>query len=342
MKKIIVCLLVVLMAAALIVGFAAPAQGLVGESESGGAAEYKFAVVGPGVHPFYELFPTALADASADLGIPEVSLQFPQEFNQNEQNTILDGLVSKGYTGIAIQPSDSVAANEKITELINNGVIMVGFGASPVLPTDLPFFVGTDYQNATEMAVTALIEQMGEKGNLVHLTGGLADANTEIRMRVVEETVAKYPDVTLMQTLTDIDVAEAAQSAVNNLMGANREKIDGIICTAYVPSVTVAKVFETLDETRIKVIAIDTDESVLQAVRDGYITGTMAQNPYGMAYIPVRGLKFLADGMQYKADSPYHVDSGAFIITKDNIDNLDAELANTTQNLLSNFDTYFE
>lgn len=42
-----------------------------------------------------------------------------------------------------------------------------------------------------------------------------------------------------------------------------------------------------MNETRIKVVDIDTPEDVLKAIEDGFITGTMARNPYDMAYISV-------------------------------------------------------
>jgi ribose transport system substrate-binding protein len=90
------------------------------------------------------------------------------------------------------------------------------------------------------------------------------------------------------------------------------------------------------------VVGIDTDESVLQAIRDGFITGTMAQNPYAMAYISVYGLKLQAEGMVYKADSPFNVDSGTFFVDKSNVDNVNGELAKVTKDLLESVTGYFE
>lgn len=313
-----------------------------GNSEPEGAVEYKFAVVGPGVHPFYALFPKALEDVAKDFDLPEIKLQFPQDFNQTQQNVILDGLVAKGYNGIAIQPSDSVAANQKISELMEMGIAMSGFGAAPEQPTDLPFVVSTDVTTAAYNGAKILFESMNGKGNVVHLTGGLADANTKKRMDAVEKAAGEFSGIELIQTITDIDVAELAQNAVDNLMAAKRDSIDGIICTAYNPTVAIASVFTQLNEKRIKVVGIDTDKSVLQAISDGYITGTMAQNPYSMAYIPVYALKLFADGYSYKASSPFNVDSGTFFVSESDLETVDKKLADVTKSLLENFKSYFE
>ena len=324
---------------------AAPASSAAASTEAASpaaAAQYKLAVVGPGVHVFYTLFPTALKDVAKDLGLPEINLQFPQKFDQNQQNAILDGLVANGYNGIAMQPSDSVAANEKITELKNKGIILAGFGAAPEKPTDIPFVVATDVYTSAVAGATKLFELMGGKGSIVHLTGGIADANTKSRIKAIKDTAAKYPDIKILQDITDIDTAETAQNAVNNLMGASREKIDGIICTAYNPTVAVASVFTKLNETRIKVVGIDTDEAVLAAIKAGFVTGTMAQNPYAMAYISVYGLKLQVDGKKYASDAPFNVDSGTFFVNKDNVGNVNEQLASTTKDLLQNFNTYFK
>jgi len=220
-------------------------------------------------------------------------------------------------------------------------ILMVGFGAAPEKPTKVPFCVATDVATAAYNGAQQLIKEMGGKGRLVHLTGGLADANTVKRIAAVENAVKENPGIQLIQTITDIDVAEPAQNAINNLMAARRNEIDGILCTAYVPTVTVASVFKQLNEKRIKVVGIDTDASVLQAIKDGYISGTMAQNPYAMAYIPVYALKLIKDGYMYKPDSPFNVDSGTFYVNKDNVDSVDDELAKVTKSLLDNFKGYF-
>ena len=308
-------------------------------SESAETATYKFAVVGPGVHNFYAKFPDAIADVAEQYGLGDVDLEFPQEFNQDEQNSIIDTLVARGYNGIAIQPSDSVAANAKITEVMDMGIYMTGFGAAPEEPTDLPFCVATDVYTSAYSAAETLCELLNGEGTIVHLTGNVADANTQSRMQAIDDVAAEYPGITVMQHITDIDDTETAQNAVNNLMGASRDEIDGIVCTAYNPTVACASTFTQMNITDIVCVGIDTDDAVLEAIRDGYITGTMSQNPYAMAYLSVLGLKYYADGYTYTG--PFNVDSGTFLITQDNVDDVDSLLAETTATLLEQFDSYW-
>jgi ribose transport system substrate-binding protein len=300
-------------------------------------------VVPPVVHPFYGPFPGAIADAENDFDTGTIEYQLPQNFVQNEQNVIIDGLVAKGYNLMAIQPADPVAGNAEISKLVDNGIKVVAFGGCPEEPSDAPFCLATDVYSSAYQGAEQLVEALGGEGTIVHLTGQVADVNSKRRMEAVETVVSENPGIELLQTIGDIDTAESAQNAVSSLLAAKRNEIDGIICTAYNPSVAVANQMRDLDETGIKVVAIDTDPIVLDAIKDGYITGTMAQNPYGMAYLSIYSLQLLSDGYTWKEDAPFHVDSGTFFITQDSVDTVEDDLASLTKDMMGDWSTeYFD
>jgi ribose transport system substrate-binding protein len=297
------------------------------------APERHYAVVPPVVHPFYGPFPGAIADATKDFSLGTVEYQLPQNFVQNEQNQIIDGLVAKGYNAFAIQPADPVAGNAKIGELVDAGMLVVTFGGCPTPPSKAPFCLATDVKQAAYLGATKLIEEMGGKGNLVHLTGEVADINSKRRMEGVEQAISEHPDVKLLQTIGDIDTPEKAPNAVASLLAASHDQIDGILATAYNPAVAVANEFRKTNETRIKAIGIDTDKIVLDAIRDGFTTGTIAQNPYGMAYLSLYSLELMSKGYTWKSPDTFFMDSGAFYVNKSSVDNLDAAAKELNQKL---------
>jgi ribose transport system substrate-binding protein len=325
---------------------AAASSSAAAESSQAAAADpdkYKFAVVKGGVHPYFNPMDQAVKDASKDLGIPEPVFQAPQNWNQNEQNNILDGLVAQGVKAIAMCTSDAVAGNEQISKIVENNIPVITFAMSPAQPTKSTFCLATDVANSAYLGTKHLIESMGGKGSIVHLTGNLTDGNTKLRMDAVEKAVKEFPDVKIVQTITDIDVAEPAQNAVSSLMAAKRNEIDGIICTAYIPAVTVASELRKLNDTRIKLVGIDTDEILLKAIKDGFAVGTMAQNPYGQAYISIYSMKLMADGYTWKKDAPFLIDSGTLFIDKSNVDTYQQDITKLTKDMLSDWtEKYFD
>ena len=73
---------------------------------------------------------------------------------------------------------------------------------------------------------------------------------------------------------------------------------------------------------------------MLDGIRDGFVAGTMAQNPYGQAYIGAYALDLLAGGCTVKADAPWiktpqtahFIDSGTLLISSKNIDSYKDDL----------------
>jgi ribose transport system substrate-binding protein len=58
---------------------------------------------------------------------------------------------------------------------------------------------------------------------------------------------------------------------------------------------------------------------VLDAIRDGQIDATIAQNPYGHGYISATLLKYLLDGWKPQ-EGVHFVNAGIAVVTKDNVD----------------------
>ena len=306
------------------------------------AAKYNFAIVQGGIHPYYTPFPQALADVAADLGIPEPRREAVAFFNQEEQSALIESLIASGITGIAMQPADAVAGNEIISDMMDQGINVVGFAGPPEEPSDMIFCLATDTYTAAYEGAKQLCEEIGGKGAIVHLTSASIEPNTQKRIDGVAAALEEYPDVTLYQTIADIEDTESAQNAIESLMTSSADEIDGIMATSYVPSVVVSAIFTQRQETRIKAVLCDADDAVVQAIKDGWVTGTMNQNPYAQAYLCTLALKMMADGYTYKADSPFFIDSGFVYLNKDNIETKDEVARNFLETFKPQFIALFD
>ena len=135
-----------------------------------------------------------------------------------------------------------------------------------------------------------VIKMMGEKGNILNVLEVLEDPNTALRKEGVEEAVAKYPDIKIIQEIAGIKTQEEAVSKIESALSANVGEIDGIVCTGMVTSVGMTQTLEDYYEKQgtdkhIYAIGIDTDEGVMNGIESGTIDATIAQNPLGHGYI---------------------------------------------------------
>ncbi|MHB1007190.1 MAG: substrate-binding domain-containing protein [Chloroflexota bacterium] len=296
------------------------------------------ALVPGGPHPYFNPWKDGLADAMKDFGIQKAEFRSPQEWSLNAQNQVIDSMVAQGFNAFGIFPGDVNGSNGKIDELAAKGIPTLTLAGPVNEPTKAPFCPTTDVGDSAYQATKFLIQAMGGKGNIVHGTGFLVDPNTQLRIAAVEKAVAETNGaVKLVQNLADIDDQEKADKAINSFFAANKDKIDGIVTTAYVPTVVAATTLRNLGDKRIKMVGIDDDKIVLDAIKDGFVYGTMAQNPYGQAYVGAYVLDLLTQGWKKKAGAPYKIDSGTLLISAKNLTTYPDELKTITKQLQSTF-----
>jgi ribose transport system substrate-binding protein len=301
-------------------------------------SETKVAVVPGGPHPYFAPMEGAIADAVAAFGLGESTFKSPTEWNLDAQNELISTLQAQGYNAFAIFPGDANGTNSTIEELMDENLPTALVGGCTLQPSQAQFCIATDVANSAYLGTQSLIESMGGEGTIVHLTGFLVDPNTQLRMAAVEQAVAETDGkVTLLQHLADIDSQEEADNKINALLAASADEIDGIVSTAYVPSTVAATALKNLGDKRIKMVGIDDDPIVLDAIREGFLVGTMAQNPYGQAYIAGYALDLLRHSCQMKADSPFLIDSGTFLIDTETVDTYSENLKEITDGIQSTF-----
>lgn len=310
-----------------------------GASPGGGAAKAgaSIAIVPGGSHPYFEPMRQAINEAQTDFHLSKGTFPVPSDWKQDLQNRLLTSLASQGYDGFAIFPTDSNAVNGIVSQLVPRGDHVVATAGCLQEPIKASLCFATDTGNSAYLGAKSTVGAMGGKGVLLHGTGFLTDPNAQRRIDGVKKAVAETNGAVALITLADIDkVAQTADSAINQALAAH-EEITGIITTAYNPTVASAKGLRTLGDKRIKMVGIDDDPTVLQAIQDGFLLRTMGQNPYGQAYLSANALNLLHDDCKKKADAGSFIDSGALLVTSDTVSTYKDDFKKITKDLVGNF-----
>jgi ribose transport system substrate-binding protein len=311
------------------------------------ASDNRIALAPGGPHPYFAPWEQGAADAKKAFGVASVDYKVPAEWKLELQTGLLESLVTQGYKAFGIFPGDPVGINSSIKELKDAGIPVAALGGCTADPTDAVFCFATDPFNTSYVQTKEAIKAMGGKGNLVHLTGQLIDTNTTLRVQAVQKAVDETGGaVKLLQTVADTDAQEAGDQKINALLGAQKDNIDGIVATAYITSVVTSKSLRALGDKRIKFIAFNDDPIILDAIKDGFASGTAVQNPYGQAYVGAYALDLLAGGKcMVKADAPWiktpqtahFIDSGVVQVTTANMATYKDDLKKLTQDIQSKF-----
>jgi ribose transport system substrate-binding protein len=286
-------------------------------------------------HPYFDEVVKGVDAFAEEFGV-EVDKQVGPDWTQDSQNQRMEALTAKGARSFSVYPTNASGANALYEELTGQGAKIVSFGASTQLPTTATLVVATDVKSAAAQAAEALIEAMGGSGKIINVLEILTDPNTVLRKEGIEEVVANHPDVEIIQEVAGIQSAEEAVQKISDAVAANAETADGIIATGFLPSVAIAQVLadyrEQGGERDIKAVGIDTDPVVMDAIANGIMTGTIAQNPIGHGYISMIALACIENGYG-AAEGAYHIDAGTAFVTAENIDTFADDVAAITQSI---------
>eukprot|EP01037_Dinobryon_pediforme_P022143 gene22143-23200_t len=310
----------------------------------------RVALVPGGPHPYFAAWEKAGQDAAKDFKLAAADYRVPQKWELSQQNELLESLLSQSYNAFLIFPGDPVGSNTTVAELADNGAPVIALAGCLKEPTKALFCFGTDTGNSAYLGTKELIKAMGGKGRIAHFTGFLVDPNTQLRIDAVEKAAKEAgPGVKVVQVIADIDAPEPAQEKINAYFAAHANDVDGIVTTAWVPAVVASNALRKLGDKRIKMVGIDHDEVVLKAIKDGFVHGTMLQNPYGQGYIGSYVVDRLRHGCTVKADAPFKsnaltnrfIDSGTVFAGADAVDNYVASMQAITKDIMKSFEATY-
>ena len=310
----------------------------------------KVALVPGGPHPYFAAWEQAGKDAMKDFGLGAADYKVPQKWELSQQSQLLESLLSQGYNSFLIFPGDAVGTNPVVQEIVDNGGQALALAGCLKDPTPALFCMGTDVARSAYLGTKELIKAMGGKGSIAHFTGFLVDPNTQLRIDAVQKAVDETNGaVKVIQVIADIDAPQPAEEKINAYLAAHGSEVDGIVTTAWVPAVTAANALRKIGDKRIKMVGIDHDEVVLKAIKDGFVNGTMLQNPYGQGYVGSYVLDKLRSGCTLKEDAPWKenaltkkfVDSGTVFVDASQVDTYVDAMRGITKDLKATFDKDF-
>ncbi len=318
---------------------------------SGQAADAtRVALVPGGPHPYFAAWEQAGKDAVRDFHLGAADYKVPQKWELSAQNDLLESLVTQGYNAFLVFPGDPVGSVSTVAELADTGAPVIALAGCFKDPSKAAFCLGTDTGNSAYLGTKELLKAMGGKKRIAHFTGFLVDPNTQLRIDAVNKA-AKEAGAEVVQVIADIDAPEPAEEKINAYLAAHANDVDGIITTAWIPAVVASNALRRLGDKRIKMVGIDHDPVVLKAIKDGFVAGTMLQNPYGQGYIGAFAADKLRTGCTVKADAPWKsnaltskfIDSGTVFVDASGVDNYVAAMQGITKTLFGSFEkTYLD
>jgi ribose transport system substrate-binding protein len=307
--------------------------------------KYKIAVIPKGLtHEFWQSIHRGAKRAAADLAEQglrvEVLWEGPlTEDALREQAGIVQQMTaSRGIQGLVLAPQDSKGMVPAVKEAVDRGVAVVIIDSGLDDPSLFVKYVATDNYNGGKMAAKRLLDVLAKEGKeapkLVLLRYAVGSESTEQREKgfldEVESVAAKQKKERkpAVRVISDNVYAGAtvdtAQAASGPLLGKVKDEADGIFAVNESAATGMLNAMRSQKlNKKIRLVAFDSSEPLLQAVEDGDVDGLIVQDPYRMGYLGVWVLVRHLEGDDVSAGGK-DLSTGEFLLTKENLNEPEA------------------
>lgn len=243
----------------------------------------------------------------------------PAETDYSRQIEIMDSMIARHVSGIALAATDRNALDASIDRAAKQKIPVTVFD-SGVASTNFQTFVATDNFAGGQAAARKLAELIGGKGKIGMVNNAPGSVSTMDREAGFKDVMAKeFPQIKIVAEQFSMSDRAKGLAATENILTAHPD-LAGIFASAEPASVAAAQGLKSRDIVgKVKLVGFDSSETLVDDLREGTIDSLVAQDPFKMGFEAVRTVVDALDGKT----PPKRIDLQAVVVTKADLDKPD-------------------
>jgi ribose transport system substrate-binding protein len=312
-----------------------------GNGDTSTEKRIKVAYVTNGIDPFWNI-----AEAGALAGAKEFNVDCEVLMPPNglaDQQRMIETLLANGIQGVAVSPIDAESQTSFLKKVAGMTNMITQDSDAP--GSDRLCFIGMNNYTAGRQAGELIKKALPDGGEIVIFVGRLEQLNAQQRRQGVIDELMDRPVATLetmqveqndtpivgekftvLTTLTDgFDRPKAKANAENAMV--TYENLDAMVgLFAYnIPScIEAVKSANRLND--IKLISFDEADGTLQGITDGYVQGTISQQPFEYGRLSVKVMAALVRGEETGIPENKFIEVQSKVVEKENVEEFWTEL----------------
>lgn len=288
---------------------------------SGGSSDeqLRIAVVPKGTsHEFWKSVHFGAQKAADELGDVEIIWRGPVvESDTGSQIEVVKNMVTMQVDGIALAPNQKGGLVDAVDESISEGIPVVIFDSGLDDGPEIVSYVATDNYKGGQMAARQMAAAIGEKGNVILLRYLAGSESTEQREQGFLDGLKEYPDIVVVSSdQRGGDNTTSAKEKVDQLLQVHGDDLAGIfaVCEPNANG-TLESLRNAGINGKVKMIAFDPSDALIEALDDGSCSGIVLQDPVQMGYQAVKTLVGSIKG----EEAPDFISTGEYVATPENM-----------------------
>ena len=285
-------------------------------------SKLRIAVIPKGTtHEFWKMGEAGAKKAGNELGIDIIWKGPQKESDRAGQIKVVENFITQGVDGIALAPLDDKALVRSVTEAKNAGIKVAVWdsGLDESAGDAVISSVMTNNFAAGQDCGKRLAMLMNGSGKVLMLRHAVNHDSTTKREEGFLDGIKKTaPGIELLSIDQRGGVSiDEAMKVSESLLNQFSDQVDGV----FTPNESTTQgMLRALDQAglagKFPFVGFDTNEALLQGLKDKKVSALAVQDPFQMGYTAVRNIFNSIQQKPFEAN----VDTGAVILDLENID----------------------
>jgi ribose transport system substrate-binding protein len=239
----------------------------------------------------------------------------PLETEYSRQIQILDSMISQRVDGIAIAAAERKALVGPVERATREGIPVTVFD-SGLDTTNYLCYVGTDNVAAGRLGAQTLAALIGNKGTIGMIMHAPGSQSTMDREKGFVDAIQKdFPNIKIAAMQFGMSDRAKARAAAENILTAHPD-LNGIFASSEPSSIGAALAVKARNLSgKLKLVAFDTSDALIEDLRGGTIDAIVVQDPQGMGYEAVHTVVDKLNGKQ----PPKRIDMQAKVLRRGDV-----------------------
>ncbi|MES1204351.1 MAG: sugar-binding protein [Pseudomonadota bacterium] len=293
---------------------------------AGTAKLVKLAFVTNNPSEFWKIATAGIHKYEAE-GKVQVDIKMPPNGTPEDQNQIMQNLVSQGYDALAVSviaPADQTPVLDRLAEKTN----LITFDSDASKSKRL-LYIGTNNYDAGKVLGGEIVKLLPKGGKIAVFVGTFSADNASQRLKGISDAIAGH-NINIIDKREDNTDRAKARSNVEDIINANPDLAMVVGLWNY-NGPAIAAALEGLGKKgKVQAAVFDEDDGTLDGIANGSIQATVVQKPFAFGYLSAKWMHDLASkGEAAKAALPADriIDTGVEVINKSNVAAFKAKLA---------------
>ena len=258
-------------------------------------------------NPFFVTLSDGAEAKAKELGVELIVVDAGDD--SAKQASDIEDLISKNISVLIVNPVDSDAVGPAVQDAVDKGIKVVAVDRV-VNGVEVDCSIASDNVAGAKMATEYLVELAGEQAKTVELEGVNGASATIDRGQGFHSVADEKLNVVASQT-ANFNRAEG-MTVMENMLQANPD----IQCVFAHNDEMALGAIEAIGDKDIIVAGFDATDDAIEAVKEGKMAATVAQQPDLMGATAVETAQKLINGETVEKSLPVEVS----LITKDNVE----------------------